>query len=400
VRRCKLRIAIGWGLLLGCLAITPLEADEPAWPHPVHHPESPLMLAGDWLPADPHRIDFSKLPRVPSEHVVVNNAEPEMGVNQHNYLARYGGKFWLMWSDGPGVEDRVGQRVKFATSEDGLTWTEPRFLTPEPPHSGPASAHYGKRSDQGSRYISRGFWQRHSELYALASLDEAAGFFGPSLELHAFRVQLSDQTWEDMGVIADDSINNFPPKQLASGQWMMSRRSHDYKTTGVQFLIGGDHAIDQWESFPVFGTASELSAEEPLWWQLPDGNLVALFRDNHRSKFIYRAFSSDQGRSWSPPVRTNFPDATSKMHGLRLLDGRYVLVSNSNPSKRDPLTIAISQDGMVFDKLAFLVGGRQVDYPHVMEHDGRLLIAFSSNKRTVEVLSIRLADLDPLEMSH
>lgn len=55
---------------------------------------------------------------------------------------------------------------------------------------------------------------------------------------------------------------------------------------------------------------------------------------------------------------------------------------------------------MVFDQLAFLVGGRQVDYPHVMEHDGRLLIAFSSNKRTVEVLSIRLADLDPLEMSH
>lgn len=358
------------------------------------------MLASDWLPADPHRIDFSKLPRVPSEHVVVNDVELEKGVNQHNYLARHGGKFWLMWSDGPGVEDRVGQRVKFATSEDGLIWNEPRFLTPEPPHSGVNSPHYGKRSDQGFRYISRGFWQRQNDLYALAALDEAAGFFGASLELHAFRVKLSDQTWEDVGVIAVDSINNFPPKQLSSGEWMMSRRSHDYKTTGVQFLIGGVLAIDQWESFPVFGTASELSAEEPLWWQLPDGNLVALFRDNHRSRFIYRAFSSDQGRSWSPPVRTNFPDATSKMHGLRLLDGRYVLVSNSNPSKRDPLTIAISQDGMVFDKLGYLAGGRQVDYPHVMEHDGRLLIAFSSNKRTVEVLSIRLAELDQLDMSH
>lgn len=256
MRRCKLHCDRLGGLLLGCLAITPLEADEPAWPHPVHHPESPLhvgwRLAAGGSGAECARYNFPNFHESLASTWWSITQSLRWGVNQHNYLA-YGGKFWLMWSDGPGVEDRVGQRVKFATSEDGLTWTEPRFLTPEPPHSGPASAHYGKRSDQGGvRYISRGFWQRHSELYALASLDEAAGFFGPSLELHAFRVQLSNQTWEVMGVIADDSINNFPPKQLASGQWMMSRRSHDYKTTGVQFLIGGDHAIDQWESFPSF----------------------------------------------------------------------------------------------------------------------------------------------------
>jgi hypothetical protein len=211
--------------------------------------------------------------------------------------------------------------------------------------------------------------------------------------LHAFRPSADLARWEPAGVIAPDTINNFPPERLASGSWMMSRRPHNYRQAGVFFLIGGVQAIDHWQSVPVPGTNSELAAEEPLWWSLPDGNLVALFRDNRRSGFLYRTFSVDQGRTWTRPVRTNFPDATSKLHGLRLRDGRYVLVSNANPKRRDPLTIALSDDGLVFTRLGYLVGGRHVDYPHVLEHEGRLLVAFSGGKQSVEVLRIGVDDL-------
>jgi BNR repeat-like domain len=366
------------------------------WPDPIRNPESPLMLAGDWVPADPQQIDFDALPRVPSEHATVSDVVPTGGVNQHNYLAHYAGKFWVMWSDGPAVEDRVGQRVKFATSRDGSSWSTPEFLTPEPPGSGPGSALYGTRDAGGLRWISRGFWPRDGQLLALASLDEAAGFFGPSLALHAFRLDPARSAWQDLGVVVDDAINNFPPKRLPGGDWMMSRRPHDYKTAGVQFLVGGRKAIDQWESHPVLGSASELAAEEPFWWVLPDDNLMALFRDNRRSGYLYRSFSTSAGHSWSRPTRTNFPDATSKMHGLRLSDGRYVLVSNANPRRRDPLVISTSNDGMVFTRMGYLVGGRRVDYPHVIEHEGYLLVAFSGGKQTVEVLKIRIADLDRL----
>jgi hypothetical protein len=359
---------------------------------------SPLMLAGAWVPEDSHRIDFAGLPRVAGEHAVISDVRAAKGVNQHNYLAHFGGKFWAMWSDGPGIEDRVGQRVKFATSDDGLKWTTPRFLTPVPPHSGPESPHYGTRSDKGFRYISRGFWKRDGELIALASLDEAAGFFGASLELRAFRLRAAEESWEDAGVVYSDAINNFPPLKLRTGEWMMSRRSHDYKSTGVQFLVGGTKAMDQWRSFPVLGSNSELMAEEPDWWILPDQSLMAVFRDNRRSGFVHRAFSTDDGRTWTKPVRTNFPDATSKMSGLRLRDGRYVLVSNPNPKKRDPLVLSISDDGIVFTKMIHLVGGRHVDYPHVIEHDGHLFVAFAGGKQTVEVLKVRLADVDALQM--
>lgn len=370
------------------------------YPHPVTNPESPLMLTGDWVPEDPYNIDFLALPRIPSEHSIVSDVRYAWGrkVNQHNYLINYEGRFWAMWSDGPGVSrsddplkhrdivpghDQPGQLVSYSTSEDGLNWTESKDL------AGPPDNSFG--------WIARGFWMRDGKLLALATRYKAPGYRGEGLQLHAFEMVPGESTdWKHLGVVYDNAMNNFPPKKLPNGEWMMSRRD---KEGNVHMLVGGTESFDQWESFPVIGYEDEkLHAEEPYWLTLPDNNLVAFFRDNKKSGFLYRAFSTNNGRSWTQPVRTNFPDAKSKFSGLRLSDGRYVLVSNAKQDKRDPLTIAISDDGLVFNKMGYLVGGRHVDYPHVMEHNGYLYVAFAGAKQTVEVLKIRISDLDNLEM--
>lgn len=177
---------------------------------------------------------------------------------------------------------------------------------------------------------------------------------------------------------------------------MMSRRDGNQD---VHYLVGGVAAFDRWESFPAATyRQGNNRPEEPYWWVLPDGKTIAaLYRDNGRSGFLARGFSTDNGRTWTQPVRTNFPDATSKFSGLRLPDGRYVLVSNANPKKRDPLTLAVSHDGLVFTAMGYLVGGRHVDYPHVIHHAGRLYVAFATAKSTVEVLRIDVAELAALE---
>lgn len=363
-------------------------------PHPVTNPTSPLMLAGGWVPANSHAIEFDALPRIPSQHAVVSDVLGAGGhrVNQHNYLVHFAGRFWAMWSDGPGESrgpgkvpghDRADQHVSFATSPDGLKWGAIGNMTGRP--------------DQGYGWIARGFWIREGKLLALASRYEAPGYAGPGLSLHAFELTASEPAkWRHLGLVFDDALNNFSPKPLPSGEWMMSRR--DGKQN-VHFLIGGLAGFNRWTSYPAASyTELQDRPEEPYWWVLPDDrSIVALYRDNSRSGFLLRGFSTDNGRTWSAPVRTNFPDATSKFSGVRLPDGRYVLVSNPHPQRRDPLTLAVSRDGLVFTAMGYLVGGRHVDYPHVIEHQGFLYVAFATAKSTVEVVRIAVAELIALE---
>ncbi len=75
-----------------------------------------------------------------------------------------------------------------------------------------------------------------------------------------------------------------------------------------------------------------------------------------------------------------------------------MLVSNPNPKKRDPLTLSISPDGLIFTKMLYLVGDRHIDYPHVMEHEGALYIAFAGGKQSVEVLKVKISDVDATKM--
>ena len=365
--------------------------------HPVDNPNSALMLTLPDVASDPTKIEHARLPRVPSEHAVVSDVRNREGkwVHQHAYLAHHAGRYWAMWSDGPGIprdsvkshrnivpgHDQPGTRVSFATSDDGLNWSRPKDLS-------------GPPRKEGFGWIARGFWLREGELLALASHFNAPDYRGAGLSLEAFRWDQSTASWIAHGRVQTDTLNNFPPKQLPSNEWMMTRRDHNGH---VSMLIGGSKAFDQWKIQPLADYVGQQKPEEPYWYVLPDGkSLAGLLRDNSRSRRILRTFSSDNGRTWSPLVRTNFPDATSKFFALRSSRGEYLLVSNSNPGRRDPLTLAVSRDGLLYRHLYYLVGGRHVDYPHMIEHDGQLLISFSSAKQTVEVLKVSLSSIEEL----
>lgn len=346
---------------------------------------------------DSSKIDFRKLPRIPSKHAIISDVRDFGGkkVHQHAYLAYFKGRYWAMWSDGPGLpkpnilpekhrnlvpgHDRPDTRVSFATSKDGLTWSEPAGL------SGPPRV-------EGFGWIARGFWVRDGELIALASHFNAPGYPGKGLSLEAFCWDDTENKWLAHGTVLDDTLNNFPPKRLPSGEFMMTRRDHQRQVT---VMIGGTDAIDKWKTQPLAAYDGKGRPEEPYWYVLPnEKTIVGLVRDNGRSGRLLRTYSLDIGRTWTKLVKTNFPDATSKFFALRTSRGYYVLVSNANPQKRDPLTIAVSDDGVVYRHLFYLVGGRHIDYPHIIENDGQLMIAFSGAKQTMEVLNVLLDDLD------
>ena len=367
-------------------------------PDPVHNPASRLMLDLETTGKDPSAIVYEDLIHLPAQPATVSDVRTAGGtrVNQHAYLAHFDGRFWAMWSDGPGLprkppeehwnvvpgHDRPFTRVSYATSVDGLQWSQVKDLSGSPRRNG-----FG--------WIARGFWVRDGQLLALASHFNAPGYPGVGLSLEAWRWNRDYERWEEVETVLDDAMNNFPPKRLPNRQWMMSRRDHD---RGVSVMLGGTRTHADWEVRPVAEyEESGQKPEEPYWYILADGkNLVGLFRDNAESKRILRAFSTDNGETWSKLVATNFPDERSKFFALRTSRGYYALVSNSRPARRDPLTLAISQDGLVYTHLFYLVGGRHIDYPHMIEHDEHLFISFSGAKQTVEVLKVPLVAIDRL----
>ncbi len=334
-------------------------------------------------------LDYEALPELPGEHGIVCPADSDLKFQLHNYLVHHDGRYWCMWSQGPPVEDEPSQQIRYATSEDGLRWSQAQVLV--------------RPVREGYAYIARGFWVREGQLLALAAHFHGKGAFGVNkeLELQALAWDRSTQTWIPRGRVFENAINNFPPQRLSTGEWMMTRRDSRFN---VSMLIGGEKHWNDWREFPVVARAQVegFRPDEPIWWALPDERLVGLFRDNGGSNRLFRAFSTDHGRTWSTPAMTNFPNATSKIYSLRLSDGPRLLFANANPGVgRRQLHVALSDDGLTFRRLARLANPSPkpatLQYPHAIEHNGHLLIAFSRNKNQTEVLKVSLAALREMQ---
>ena len=374
------------------------------------------ILALDGTATDPEQIDYEALPRLKGLHSVVHPAQrsPDVGLEAkleldrmrlqlHNYLAFHDGRFWCIWSDGPKIEDWPTQEIKYATSRNGLDWSIPKSITgtPEEPYA----------------YIARGLWLRDGELLALAAHYRGKGAFGSDkeLQLQAFAWDDDDTEWKFRGKIRDDAINNFPPQKLSTGDWILTRRDSRFN---VSILIGGRESLDSWSDHPVVAVkeVEGFRPDEPIFWPAGNGSLNALFRDNGGSMRLFHSTSDDFGKTWATPRLSNFPNATSKIFSLETSRGYRIMISNANPKVgRRQLHLSVSRDGKTFTKMAQLIaptppvpvgfegiwkkfrrGVGSLQYPHVIEHKGKLWIAFSRNKLQTEILAIDLDDVDAL----
>ncbi len=374
------------------------------------------ILKLDGRATDPEEIDYDSLPRLEGQHAVIHSAQRSPGVGPaeklelnrmrlqlHNYLAFHDGRFWCLWSDGPRIEDWPTQEIRYATSPDGLDWSEAKSVTgsPEEPYA----------------YIARGLWVRDGELLALAAHYKGHGAFGSDkeLQLQAFAWNNDEERWMFRGKIYENAINNFPPQKLTTGDWILTRRDSRFN---VSILIGGRDSLDSWEAFPVVDLqeVEGFRPDEPIFWPMANGSLNALFRDNAGSMRLFHSTSEDNGKTWSTPQLTNFPNATSKIFSLETSRGYRIMISNANPNLgRRQLHLSVSPDGGNFTKMAQLIvptppvpsgfegiwkkfnqGIGSLQYPHVIEQDGKLWIAFSRNKLQTEILAVDLDCIDAL----
>ena len=319
--------------------------------------------------------------------------------NLHSYLARFEDRFWAIWSSGLIDEDSPEQIVRYATSEDGHNWGESTELTGPP-----------QTPDGPGICIARGIFVHRGRLTALiAFLDGDAGSSWEErgawptgwperwINLRLMEFRWSRVRWEEVGVFLDDAMNNFPPRKLGNRLFMTARNSYVKLHTALSETSDGGG----WTRTILPGDPPHDFLTECSWYVDPDGRVHLLGRDDRCSKCLYHSISTDDGKTWTAPVRTNYPDALSKNLAGRLSNGTYFLINNpvrDGFTVRDPLSISFSSDGWSFGRPKNLranappqrFAGRAKDadsfqYPHALEHAGSLWVIYSTNKEDIEI---------------
>ena len=329
---------------------------------------------------------------------------PERGDYQyacHPSITYFGGRFFASSSSGRYNEDSPAQVSRFAISEDGRTWSEPRSVMPTP--AGRAI------------WTPGGFWIRDRVLWHLdvrytraryVSGEAHPGVCFEDLAAEGFEWGGDDEGWIPRGLALDDIYINEAPRPLPNGNFLMTGVSgvHD-----ALVAVGGRERFDDWRVSAVNRRArTGLLLTEPSWFLMKDGRIRLLLRDDGGSRRIWTCESGDLGETWTDPVPTDFTDAGAKFYALTLPNGEIALIGNSSGGdlRRRFMSVAISPDGVTFTRLHNLcldpdatirLKGMHKEegfnYPNAVVAEGRLWIILSVNKEDVELRSIDLADL-------
>ena len=316
----------------------------------------------------------------------------------HANIGVFKDRLYAMWSNGIEHEDYNGQRILYSTTENGLDWSEPAILAADPDGlEGPAKC------------VAAGFreWDKVLVAYYTVVIGDPGS---TSFSLYA-RSSEDGVVWsEERRVVAGSFME--APRVLQSGGVLLLNGQSNLRQPRLLYSQETD-GIAGWQEASLPETV-DLLYPEPTWFERRDGTVVMLFRSENGNPWLYASTSGDDGRSWTLPAGTNFPDATARSFAGNLPDGSAFIINNPNQSpgsvyasigRRLPLTISLSRDGVTFDR-AFVVRGEDTtmrfpgenklpgwQYPGAVVHGDHLYVVYSINKEDVGLTRIRIGDL-------
>lgn len=352
-----------------------------------------LVLAGEW----------QKLHRIKSTIARLFTASARTyDYSHHASLGCDLNGLYAFWSNGCNGEDLPGQVQSWCRCDADGRWGTPQVLARAPMFGDRTTTAINGGTAVGSACLT----SFYSEFKGRPK-DGAGGSGKWSLPMYTGAQVHSPITgaWSATDGLLEDYLLNEGPRRTQRGRWLMTGENHDGHTR-IAYCDEDQPSGMGWKVVPVAKGAGDVFKNEPSWFQRPDGTIALWLRDDGGTHRLWLAESADEGTTWTEPVPTDMPDATSKCHAGRLSNGLYYLIFNPNPSGlRIPLALALSHDSRAFTHLAILrdelteprlpgrFKGPGYQYPNSLELDGVLYIIYSVNKEEVEVQSISVADI-------
>ena len=357
-----------------------------------------VMNAGYPVLTDyPVEEGWGEFPAVPFQRATIYRGNAETwAYSHHQAIAKWGDRYVATWANGFLHEDYIGQEIHYASSEDGLHWSEPGAVVRTPVESGLIRSN-------AALYASG------DRLYSYVGVAKPAGDDFKMYERHLDVYETRDlEHWTHHERVCDQVVLFEQPRMTHGGRLMccgVNLREHH-----AMVLIWDDPAHPERSPRVVnIPPSPEVSRpEEGTWYQTADGRIWMYQRDGSMSCRLGLAWSDDEGNTWSELLRTDFPNTCSRAFAGRLPDGRYYITGNNYDMRLDRrhLLIALSDDGYIFDRQYTLVGSnitRRIDgrhkedgcqYPNCLIAGDKLFVVYSVNKEDIEV---GIADMTAVE---
>jgi predicted neuraminidase len=196
--------------------------------------------------------------------------------------------------------------------------------------------------------------------------------FGPSpgTWTAAYKISLdSGKSWAEpvrlpaglLGPIKDKPI------RLANGDIVAGSSVESYESWAGWVERSTDEGKTWSKHGPIVIPGAPYGLIQPSLVELRPNELRLFART--RQGFIYKADSSDGGRTWTGASPTSLPNPNSGIDCVRLKDGRILLVYNHSSHDRSPLNVAVSSDaGETWSPLVRLEKGPgEFSYPAVIQ---------------------------------
>jgi hypothetical protein len=349
-------------------------------------------------------------------------ATPETGTwNHHPYVTYFKGVLFANWDTHARDENASGQHGVFCRSTDaGKTWSPVEELFPPLSENVPAA-----EASQSTRFQSSyGFVVVEDSLYVVTDIAEwqrqDAKKIKPRIKIGLLcrAVNPDGRLGKIFWLCADppEPVPGFPAYPAGNPSLVAKINAYFRQPAHAPQLSFGGNA------HPDSDDEHGMSEPAPAW-RLDDGTWVKLYRDSgskhartlreeeaSKSRRNYVAFSFDNGKSWTKPTRTSFPDACARSNAGRLPDRQVYVINNVLPLStkkggRSLLAISLSRGGLTFDRMAVIrfvapeqrYKGRSKSigyaYPHSTVVGEHLWVIYSVNKEDIEIARIPLSNL-------
>lgn len=354
-----------------------------------------------------HGYENEFMEHYPMERYSIFKTATELGTyNHHQFIVKWKGKYWCAWDNCMVNEDVPGQRTFIAYSDDAKTWSE-RILVADGDEKGGMLRILGSLyvyEDKLYALIQRKWDISRALMQGMSTLDNRACSYSNDLWSSSDGIH-----WEICKEGLVDVMFLFTSLKLTNqGRLMVAITTHEMKP-GVALWPGGNPKdAPEIIEIPYNGNAGDYYAghDEGLFvfgeadWYTDDDNRIWMWhRDESAAAVLGVAHSEDGGKSWTEVMRSNFPDAVSRVSTGRLTDGRFFLVGNSTMTymNRNFFSLSLSDDGAKFNRVIRLIedptrqrfkGHLKVhgyQYPCSMVDGDKLLTVYSVNKEDIEI---------------